>query len=71
MKQGIHNPACVVNQVKIEFTQKPITAWGGLATLIAKFLEVIESRQKAGPISPSKRPRPTVGASMKRCWHSF
>ncbi|MBN1900185.1 hypothetical protein JW926_02515 [Candidatus Sumerlaeota bacterium] len=44
MKQKIHNPACIVNQVRIEFTQKPITAWGGLAAFIAKYLEVIEFR---------------------------
>jgi hypothetical protein len=41
MKQGIHNPACFVNQVRIEFTRKPITAWGGLVAFIAKYLEVI------------------------------
>ena len=33
-----------VNQVKIQFTNKPITAWGGLATIVAKFLEVLEFR---------------------------
>ena len=33
-----------VNQVKIEFTNKPITAWGGMACQIGKFLEVIEFR---------------------------
>jgi hypothetical protein len=31
-----------VNQVKIQFTNKPITAWGGLATIVAKLLEVVE-----------------------------
>lgn len=30
-----------VNQEEIEFTGKPITAWGGIASLIAKFLEEI------------------------------
>ena len=34
----------MVNQVKIEFTNKPITAWGGLATIVAKLLEVVEFR---------------------------
>ena len=33
--------AMQVNQVDIEFTNKPITAWGGTATIIAKFLEQI------------------------------
>ena len=31
-----------VNDVKIKFTDKPITSWGGLATLLGKFLEVIK-----------------------------
>jgi hypothetical protein len=26
------------NQVGIEFTDKPITAWGGLAAILSKFL---------------------------------
>jgi len=30
--------------VKIQFTNKPITAWGGLATIVAKLLEVLEFR---------------------------
>lgn len=34
----------LVNQVKIEFTNKPITAWGGMASHIGKFLEVIDFR---------------------------
>jgi len=33
-----------VNQVEIRFTNKPITAWGGLATTVAKLLEVLEFR---------------------------
>jgi len=33
-----------VNQVKIQFTNKPITAWGGLATIVAKLLGVLEFR---------------------------
>jgi hypothetical protein len=33
-----------VNQVRIQFTNKPITAWGGLATIVAKLLEVLEFR---------------------------
>lgn len=34
-----------VNQVQIKFTNKPITAWGGIGTLIAKFLEQIKFRE--------------------------
>jgi len=33
-----------VNQVRIQFTNKPITAWGELATIVAKLLEVLEFR---------------------------
>ena len=45
-----------VNQVKIQFTNKPITAWGGLATIVAKLLEVMEFRswvESALPIFPA------------------
>lgn len=34
-----------VNQVKIEFTNKAITAWGGMSCQIGKFLEVIGFRE--------------------------
>ena len=30
-----------INRVKIEFTDKPLTAWSGLATLMGKFLDKI------------------------------
>ncbi|NOX38165.1 MAG: hypothetical protein GXO78_11590, partial [Calditrichaeota bacterium] len=33
-----------VNQVRIEFTFKSITAWGGLGVLMGKFLEKIQFR---------------------------
>jgi hypothetical protein len=33
-----------VNNVKITFTDKPTTSWGGLATLLGKYLEVIKFR---------------------------
>ena len=33
-----------VNQVPIAFSKKPITAWGGLASIVGKLLEVIEFR---------------------------
>jgi len=35
-------PFC--NSQGIEFTRKPLTPFGGIATLVAKFLEVIEFR---------------------------
>jgi hypothetical protein len=33
-----------VNQVSITFTNKAITSWGGLSTIVAKLLEVLEFR---------------------------
>ena len=43
-----------VNQVKIEFTNKPITAWGGLAAMVAKLLEVLEFRSWVESALPIK-----------------
>ena len=34
-----------VNQVKITFTGKPITAWGGITALAGKFPEGIDSQE--------------------------
>lgn len=44
MKQKSSTNSLKVNQVKITFTQKQITAWGGIASIIAKFLEQIDFR---------------------------
>lgn len=33
-----------VNQVPITYSSKPVTAWGGLATIVAKLLEVLDFR---------------------------
>lgn len=33
-----------VGQVEITFTDKPITAWGGVASVVAKFLEQVDLR---------------------------
>jgi hypothetical protein len=33
-----------VNQLRIQFTNKPITAWGALASIVGKLLEVLEFR---------------------------
>jgi hypothetical protein len=48
------NKSLRVNQVKIQFTNKPITAWGGLATIVAKLLEVLEFRSWAESMIPIK-----------------
>ncbi len=44
MKRKKYKKTQRVNQVKIEFTNKPITAWGGLGCLVGKFLEQIDFR---------------------------
>ncbi|MBI5078325.1 MAG: transposase [Candidatus Yonathbacteria bacterium] len=44
MKQKQCKKVQEVNQVKIEFTNKSITAWGGMACQIGKYLEVIDFR---------------------------
>jgi len=44
MKQSKGNSWRVVNQVRIAFSPKAITPWGGVASLIAKFIEVIDFR---------------------------
>jgi hypothetical protein len=43
-----------VNQVKIHFTNKSITAWAGLATIVAKLLEVLEFRSWVESMIPIK-----------------
>jgi hypothetical protein len=42
--RGENNRFLTVNQVRIQFANKPITAWGGLASIVAKLLEVSEFR---------------------------
>jgi hypothetical protein len=42
--KGKNNKTIRVNQVPITFTNKPVSAWGGLASIIAKLLEVLEFR---------------------------
>ena len=42
--KGANSRLLTVNQVRIQFTNKPITAWGGLASIVAKLLEVLEFR---------------------------
>ena len=42
MKQTNYRQSQTVNQVEIEFTRKPITPWGGIASIVVKFLETIK-----------------------------
>ena len=43
-----------VNQVQIKFTNKPITAWGGICALIGKYLEQIKFQEWVEKILPVK-----------------
>ena len=42
--KGKNTKTIHVNQVPITFTNKPVTAWGGISSIIAKLLEVLEVR---------------------------
>jgi len=56
-----------VNDVKIKFTDKPITSWGGLATLLGKFLEVIKFKdwiEQHIPITETSNNRITIYDKM-------
>ena len=56
MKQKNTKKIRKVNQVAIQFTSKPISAWGGIASLVAPFLEQINFRgwvEKNIPIQES------------------
>jgi len=44
MKQGKGSFAQRVGQVQITFTDKAITAWGGVGSIVAKFLEQVDFR---------------------------
>jgi len=52
--KGTNSRLLTVNQVRIQFTNKPITAWGGLATIVAKLLEVLEFRSWVESALPIK-----------------
>lgn len=45
MKQDDRRKRRCENQVKIEFTDKPITVWGGIARLVSRYLHKIGFRE--------------------------
>ena len=45
MKRKIDRKHHRKNQVKIQFTSKPVTAWGGIASLMARYLTGINFRE--------------------------
>lgn len=62
MKHWKHNKEVYrVNQVRIEFTNKPLTAWGGICTIVAKFLGQISFREWVEENIPIKEISPNAG----------
>lgn len=60
-----------VNQVKVEFTSKSITAWGGLGVLIGKFLEKIEFRAWVERHIPIVETSPNSGGVYEKVLSQF
>ncbi len=60
-----------VNQVKIEFTSKSITAWGGLGVLIGKFLERIKFRDWVERHIPIKETSNNSGGVYEKVLSQF
>jgi len=52
------NKGQYVNQVQISFTNKPITAWGGIGALIGKYLEQIKFQEWVEKALPVKEISP-------------
>ncbi|MCD6569861.1 MAG: hypothetical protein J7L53_04075 [Deltaproteobacteria bacterium] len=44
-KRKKSNKSWRANQVRVQFTRKPITAWGGIASLVSRFLEKVGFRE--------------------------
>ncbi len=55
-----------VNQVRIDFTDKPITAWGGMGVLIGKFLEKIQFRDWVERHVPIIKTSPNAGGVYEK-----
>jgi len=55
-----------VNQVRIDFTDRPITAWGGMGVLIGKFLEKIQFRSWVAHHVPIIETSPNAGGVYEK-----
>ena len=55
-----------VNQVRIDFTDKPITAWGGMGVLMGKFLEQIQFRDWVERHVPIIETSPNAGGVYEK-----
>jgi hypothetical protein len=55
-----------VNQVRIDFTDKPITAWGGMGVLMGKFLEKIQFRDWVERHVPIIETSPNAGGVYEK-----
>ena len=58
-------------EFKIAFTNKPITAWGGIGSLVAQFLERIEFRKWAESSIPIKETSNNSGGIYKKVLSLF
>lgn len=57
-----------VGQVRITFTNKELTAWGGACSVLAKFLERISFRDWVEEHVPVEEHSPNAkGISIRRC----
>ncbi|MCD6162535.1 MAG: transposase, partial [candidate division Zixibacteria bacterium] len=71
MKHKKLNKSHRVKQVKIAFTNKPITAWGGIGSLIAQFLERIEFREWTESSIPIKETSNNSGGIYEKVLSLF
>lgn len=59
------------NQVEIEFTNKPITAWGGLAAILSKFLAQVGFREWVETSVPFKERSNNAGGIYEKVLAMF
>lgn len=60
-----------VNQVRIDFTDKPITAWGGMGVILGKFLEKIQFQEWIEQHVPIVETSPNAGGVYEKVLGQF
>ena len=71
MKRSKSNFARSVNPLPIEYTRKPMTAWGGVAALAAKFLCVIGIREWVKQAIPVAETSPNARGVFEKVLGQF
>lgn len=66
MKQKKSKSTLKVNQVQLQFTAKSITAWGGIGSVIASFLEKIDFRSWVLASLPVTETSPNAGGVYEK-----